>query len=112
MKKIYCLIFLLIMPSIYGMQKKNRTQKKFNIHNIQYKNNKKSKNKMQHNRWVKEKLNRNLDKRVCFDDFQDIDPVMASVLMVSSLTPAIFWLECVRTHGASIGCCDLFNWCA
>jgi hypothetical protein len=41
MKKLYGLVFLLIVPCIDAMQKKHKPQKKFNIHTVQKKNAKK-----------------------------------------------------------------------
>lgn len=42
MKKLCCLILLLAMPYMCGMQKKTKSHKKFNIHNVHQKNGKKS----------------------------------------------------------------------
>jgi hypothetical protein len=113
MKKLYCAIFLLIMPSIYGMQKKNKPSKKFNIHNIQRKHGKKNKNQARQNcnRLVEKKLDRILDKRPFIVRAMDYNIFLTSLVLTSSLTPGILLLECVRTRGEAIGCCAVLNWC-
>ncbi len=64
MKKLYCAILLLAMPCIDAMQKKNKSHKKFNIHNTQKKTGKKNtkQTRQKYNRCVEEKLDKKLDK--------------------------------------------------
>jgi hypothetical protein len=63
MKKLYGLVFLLVVPCIDAMQKKTKPHKKFNIHTVQKKNSKKDKTKRDQNCKVKQENSSWMDKR-------------------------------------------------
>ncbi len=105
MKKLYCLIFLLVMPSVYGMQKKTKPQKKFNIHNVQSKNGKK-------NRVViaKKKQSREEQyqlKRAIAHERENL--ILASLVLGAPLL--LYAAVTFDHHTRGISSSTLFNWC-
>jgi hypothetical protein len=111
MKFLYCVVLLSGMSSVYGMQKKNKPHKKFNIHNVQKKNGKKNGSVSAKQKQIQElyQLNRAEAIKEREAGLLRETRILTSIFLGSPVL--LYTLVTLDYHMRGVSCASLLNWC-